>query len=191
MFMPLEKWLYRSDNWDRRCLGATFPTSELLSVFSVACRFVLRVLFPSQHFCPVKLIRDSSMDIIFLQELKVKTLIGIYPWELKVAQTIQLDLEVHCRQAGPVLRITQDRWTMRSSSDASRKCLPINISLLEALAEHVAQIVLTEFKSPWVRISVAKLSAIRGVKKVGYASNAGRRKHNGCCPSGRFNDVRR
>ena len=34
------------------------------------------------------------MDIIFLQELKVKTLIGIYPWELKVAQTIQLDLEV-------------------------------------------------------------------------------------------------
>ena len=37
----------------------------------------------------------------------------------------------------------------------------------EALAQHIAEIILTEFKSPRVKISVAKLSAIRGVKKVG------------------------
>ena len=34
------------------------------------------------------------MDIIFLHDFKAKTLIGIYPWERKVPQTIQLDLEI-------------------------------------------------------------------------------------------------
>ena len=109
------------------------------------------------------------MDIIFLQELKVKTLIGIYPWELKVAQTIQLDLEV-------ALPSSRACYTDRFE-DALDYALIVqrihemlaqkHFSLLEALAEHIAQIILTEFKSPWVRISVAKLSAIRGVKKVG------------------------
>ena len=34
------------------------------------------------------------MDIIFIHEFKVETLIGIYEWERKVPQTIQLDLEI-------------------------------------------------------------------------------------------------
>lgn len=109
------------------------------------------------------------MDIIFLQELKVKTLIGIYPWERNIAQTIQLDLEV----AMPTSRACQtDNFedaldyafiVQRINETLSRK----HFSLLEALAEHIAQIILKEFKSPWVKVSVAKLSAIRGVKKLG------------------------
>lgn len=109
------------------------------------------------------------MDIIFLQELKVKTLIGIYPWERNIAQTIQLDLEV----AMPTSRACQtDNFedaldyafiVQRINETLSQK----HFSLLEALAEHIAQIILKEFKSPWVKVSVAKLSAIRGVKKLG------------------------
>ena len=34
------------------------------------------------------------MDIIFLHDFKAKTLIGIYPWERKVRQTVRLDLEI-------------------------------------------------------------------------------------------------
>ena|SRR6188768_1052275 len=109
------------------------------------------------------------MDIIFLQELKVKTLIGIYPWERNIAQTIQLDLEV----AMPTSRACQtDNFedaldyafiVQRINETLSQK----HFSLLEALAEHIAQIILKEFKSPWVKVSVAKLSALRGVKKLG------------------------
>lgn len=109
------------------------------------------------------------MDIIFLQELKVRTLIGIYPWERNIAQTIQLDLEV----AMPTSRACQtDNFedaldyafiVQRINETLSQK----HFSLLEALAEHIAQIILKEFKSPWVKVSVAKLSAIRGVKKLG------------------------
>lgn len=109
------------------------------------------------------------MDIIFLHELKVKTLIGIYPWELKVAQLIQLDLEI----ALPASRACQTD----NFEDALDYALIVqriqeilserHFSLLEALAEHIAQTILLEFKSPWIKVSVAKLSAIRGVKKVG------------------------
>jgi 7,8-dihydroneopterin aldolase/epimerase/oxygenase len=109
------------------------------------------------------------MDIIFLHELKVKTLIGIYPWERNVAQTIQLDLEI----ALPTSRACETD-NFEDALDYANIVQRINETLsqrhfflLEALAEHIAQIILTEFGSPWTRISVAKLSAIRGVKKLG------------------------
>lgn len=109
------------------------------------------------------------MDIIFLDELKVETLIGIYPWERNVAQTIQFDLEV----ALPTSRACQTD----NFEDAMDYALIVErikdilsqkqFSLLEGLAEHVAQVILAEFKSPWVKVSVAKLGTIRGVKKLG------------------------
>lgn len=109
------------------------------------------------------------MDIIFLHDFKVKTLIGIYPWERMVQQTIRIDLEI----ALPTSRACQtDR--IEDALDYALIIERINdilanrhFSLLEALAEHIAQTVLTEFKSPWIKVSVAKLGIIRGVKRLG------------------------
>lgn len=109
------------------------------------------------------------MDIIFLHDFKVKTLIGIYPWERMVRQTVRIDLEI----ALPASRACQtDR--IEDALDYALIIERINdilanrhFSLLEALAEHIAQTVLTEFKSPWIKVSVAKLGIIRGVKRLG------------------------
>lgn len=109
------------------------------------------------------------MDIIFLHDFKAKTLIGIYPWERVVPQTIQLDLEI----ALPTSRACQSDQ-IEDALDYALIIERINkilaekhFSLLEALAEHIAQTILTEFKSPWVKVSVAKLGIIRGVEKLG------------------------
>lgn len=109
------------------------------------------------------------MDIIFLHDFKAKTLIGIYPWERKIAQTIQLDLEI----ALPSNRACQTD-KIQDALDYAMIVRRINeilaqkhFSLLEALAEHIAQAILTEFKSPWVKVRIAKLGIIRGVKKLG------------------------
>lgn len=109
------------------------------------------------------------MDIIFLHDFRVKTLIGIYPWERIVPQTIQIDLEI----ALPSSRACQSD----DIHDALDYALIIerisnilkekHFSLLEALSEHIAHVILTEFRSPWVKVSVAKLGIIRGVKKLG------------------------
>lgn len=109
------------------------------------------------------------MDIIFLHDFKAKTLIGIYPWERKVPQTIQLDLEI----ALPTSRACQTD-NIEDALDYALIIGRINeilankqFSLLEALAEHIAQTILIEFHSPWIKVSVAKLGIIRGVKKLG------------------------
>ena len=49
------------------------------------------------------------------------------------------------------------------------------IQLLEKLAEHIAQIVRNEFKAPWVKVSVAKLSALKNVKQLGVTIERGSR----------------
>ena len=115
------------------------------------------------------------MDIIFLHELKAETLIGVYPWERKLVQTIQLDLEI----ALPSSRACQTD-NFEDALDYALIVQRINqtlaqkhFSLLEALAEHIAQFILTEFKSPWVKVSVAKLGMIRGVKKLGVCIERG------------------
>lgn len=109
------------------------------------------------------------MDIIFLHDFKAKTLIGVYPWERIVPQTIRLDLEI----ALPTSRACQTD----NIDDALDYALIVgrindiltnqHFSLLEALAEHIAHTILTEFHSPWVKVSVAKLGILRGVKRLG------------------------
>jgi dihydroneopterin aldolase len=117
------------------------------------------------------------MDIIFLHDFKVKTLIGIYPWERVVPQTIRIDLEI----ALPSSRACQSD-NIEDALDYALIVDRINdiltnrhFSLLEALAEHIAQTILSEFHSPWVKVSVAKLGIIRGVKKLGVRIERGAR----------------
>lgn len=109
------------------------------------------------------------MDIIFLRELKIKTLIGIYPWERHAPQLLRLDLEIAlptsraCRTDNFEDALDYAHVVQRIKETLTQK----HFSLLEALAEHVAQLVLVEFDAPWIKVSVAKLSAIREVKEVG------------------------
>ena len=115
------------------------------------------------------------MDIIFIRELKTKTLIGIYPWERKVAQAIQIDLEIAlptseaCQTDNFKDTLDYASIIKRINESLSQK----QFSLLEALAEHIAQIILTEFKAPWTRVSVAKLCMIRDVKRIGISIERG------------------
>ena len=118
------------------------------------------------------------MDIIFLRELKVETLIGVYQWEKRVPQILQLDLEIalpnsracHSDDIADALdyaQIAQHIQTVLSEG---------HFSLLETLAEHIAQIILKDFNAPWVKISVAKLQAIRNCKMVGISIERGQVK---------------
>ena len=85
-----------------------------------------------------------------------------------MAQTIQLDIEI----ALPTSKACQtDNFedTLDYASIINRINESLSqkqFSLLEALAEHIAQIILTEFKSPWTKVNVAKLCMIRDVKKI-------------------------
>lgn len=115
------------------------------------------------------------MDIIFLRELKVDTLIGVYDWERIVPQTLQIDLDI----ALPNTRACQsdDITDALDYSEIVRHLKEVlasrHFNLLEALAEHIAQILLKDFNAPWVKVSVAKLQAIRGSRMVGISIERG------------------
>ena len=117
------------------------------------------------------------MDIIFLRELKVTTLIGIYEREKLVPQTLQIDLDI----ALPNSRAcTSDIKDALDYADVAQHLQTVlsegHFSLMETLAEHIAQIILKDFNAPWVKVSVAKLQAIRNCKMVGISIERGQVK---------------
>jgi dihydroneopterin aldolase len=116
------------------------------------------------------------MDIIYLRDLKVDTIIGIFEWERRVKQTISLDLEM-----GTDIRRAAASDTIEDTLDYKAVAKTLiefvegsQFQLVETLAERVAEIVLTEFNVPWVRLSINKQGAIRGARDVGVVIERGR-----------------
>jgi dihydroneopterin aldolase len=101
------------------------------------------------------------MNTIFIQDLRLSTRIGIYDWERALPQTLKLDLE---------LGLASDQ-AFRSDdfNDALEYAAEHGYQLMERFAQGIADIVLGEFPATWVRVRVAKLSALPGVKEIGVA----------------------
>ena len=118
------------------------------------------------------------MDIIFLRELKVDTLIGVYEREKRIPQTLQIDLDIALPNSRACLSDNIDDALdyAKIAAHIQEVLQSRHFNLLEALAEHIAKILLDDFKAPWVRISVAKLHAIRGSRMVGISIERGQLK---------------
>jgi dihydroneopterin aldolase len=109
------------------------------------------------------------MDIIFIEELRAETWIGIYPREKAMPQTVEISLQIGVSTV--TAGVSDDiRDTVDYSLVVERLRADLTLShfnLLEALAEHVASYLLETFAVQWVRVSVAKLGMMPGVKRVG------------------------
>ena len=117
------------------------------------------------------------MDKIFLRELKVETIIGIWDWERKIRQTIVIDLEMSADIAKAAA--TDDiKDTLDYKGVAKRVqqfVADSSFQLVETLAERIAEIVRDEFGVAWVRVQVHKPGAIRGARDVGIDIERGER----------------
>lgn len=116
------------------------------------------------------------MDIIFINDFRLEILIGVYEWERRVPQTVQLDLEIGL----PPRPKRSDKIgdTIDYSKIASRIEATLaenHFLLVEALAEHVTQLVMNEFGAPWIKASVTKLGALKNVKRIGVTIERGTR----------------
>jgi dihydroneopterin aldolase len=117
------------------------------------------------------------VDIIFLHEYKLALVIGVYEWERRLPQTVQLDIEIGLpsSRAGETDRVedTIDYGKVIEAIDASVQ--QHHFDILEALAEHIAHLIRTDFKAPWVRLSITKLGMLRHIKRVGLIIERGSR----------------
>ena len=109
------------------------------------------------------------MDIIFLHDLKVDCVIGVWDWERKIKQTITIDLDMgfDIRKAAASDEIVDTL----SYKDVSKKIAAFvensGFQLVEKLAEEIANILLSEFDIKWCRVRINKFGAVRGAGDVG------------------------
>ena len=119
------------------------------------------------------------MDTIFIRQLTVETVIGIYDWEREIKQPVLFDLELACDVARAAVSDSVDD-TLNYKAVCKRVIAFVEASefqLVETLAERVAQLIISEFDVPWLRVQVNKRGALRGAMDVGVLIERGERQH--------------
>ena len=115
------------------------------------------------------------MDIIYLNDLRIDTVIGIYDWERRTKQTVIFDIEM-AADISKAARSDNIDDTVSYKAVAKRLISyvsEVQFELIETLAERVAEILLNEFKVQWCRLRLNKRGAVRGVRDVGIIIERG------------------
>jgi len=108
-------------------------------------------------------------DTVFIKGLKAASVIGCYDWERDIRQTLVIDLEL------------KSDFTRAAQSDALNDaldyaaisqrviavCEESRFQLLEALADHLASIVLSEFAIERLQMMITKPGAVAEAEGVG------------------------
>ena len=115
------------------------------------------------------------MDIVYINDLRIDTVIGIYDWERRIRQTISIDLEMgfDIRRAAASDSIADALDYKTVGKRVIAHVQQSEALLVERLAEEIAQIVLNEFRVPWLRLRLSKPGALRGSKDVGLVIERG------------------
>jgi dihydroneopterin aldolase len=111
------------------------------------------------------------MNTIFIHDLRVTTRIGVYAWERELPQTIRIDVDIELASARPFesgeLADALDYAAVVSRVKAFARANPH--PLLERFTEALATLVLDEFGARGVKVRVAKLGALPGVREIGVS----------------------
>ena len=117
------------------------------------------------------------MDIVYISDLRIETIIGIYDWEREVRQVVSIDLKMATdnRKAAATESIKD---ALNYKAVAKRLIQFVEESefqLVETLAERIAEIILEEFAVDWLRLKLGKPGAVTGSKEVGVIIERGER----------------
>lgn len=112
---------------------------------------------------------EHHSDTIFLRDMRVETVIGIWDWERKIKQTVSIDLEMGAdiSRAAATDHIDDTLNYKRVAKRIQTFVGESEFQLVETMTEKIAAIILGEFDVPWVTVSVNKPGAIRGARDVG------------------------
>jgi len=111
----------------------------------------------------------ASGDRVFIEDLRVETVIGIYDWEREIRQVVSLDLEMgfDIRKAALSDAIADTLDYKAVSKRLIQFVESSQFQLVEKLADQCAALVLREFPVRWLRLKLSKPGAVRGSSAVG------------------------
>jgi dihydroneopterin aldolase len=115
------------------------------------------------------------MDFIFIEELRVQAWIGIYPREKAIPQTVELNLTFGVPDSAAEHDDIAD--TIDYAEVIARIRMELSnrhFNLIETLGEFVVALLFDEFRAPWVKIRIAKIGVMKGVRRVGVYIQRGK-----------------
>ena len=110
-----------------------------------------------------------DMDIIFIRDIKLETLIGAYEFERRQPRTLQVNIEI----GRPSIRACKtdklaDTIDYAAVVDLVKDTFASHtFHLLEPLAETIAELILHRFDAQWTRIEVSKAGVVPNARDVG------------------------
>ncbi len=109
------------------------------------------------------------MDKIFIRDLRIETIVGLYDWERVAKQTLLVNIEL-----ATDIRLAASDGDLQHTIDYSAVCAAVTkliqdeeFELLESLAESAAGLILKNFSVDWLRFSVSKMDVLNNVSSVG------------------------
>jgi len=115
------------------------------------------------------------MDMIYLSQLELKTLIGVYDWERRAKRSVFVDLEIAV-DISEAAQTDNVEYTLDYGVLAHRLTELADQSqffLIEALADHLATVILEEFNVKGLRLKLSKHGAVPSAQDVGLIIERG------------------
>lgn len=110
----------------------------------------------------------ATLDFIFIEDMRVDAHVGIFPRERVAPQTLEISLTFGVPDAAARNDDVNDTIRYDVVIERIRKELgERHFNLLETLGEYIIGLMLDEFGAPWVKVSIAKIGIMKGVRKVG------------------------
>jgi len=109
------------------------------------------------------------MDIVYIRDLRIDAVIGIYEWEQRIRQQISVNIEMGWdnRKAAQSDDI-KDTLNYKAAANLVKELVDKSeVQLVEALAENIAALLLEEMNIPWIKVSLGKPMAVTDSQEVG------------------------
>lgn len=109
------------------------------------------------------------MDIVYIRDLRVEALIGIYDWERSIKQMIRIDVEMGWdnRQPAATDHINDTLNYKEAAQHIKRVVAETKYQLVETLAERLVAMLIKEMHVPWVKLTLGKPYAVKDSSEVG------------------------
>ncbi len=117
------------------------------------------------------------MDIVFIRDLEVKTVIGVFDWERKIRQRLVFNIELGTDfSAAAKTDDLVDTLDYKAISHAIEDMAEASsYQLVEALVDAVAQMVMNNFSVKWLSITLDKPGAVSCARSVGVKIERGQK----------------
>jgi len=115
------------------------------------------------------------MDIVFVKDLRFKTIVGCWDWERQLPQYVSIDLEMGWDITRPAAsEDLNDALDYKAvSKRVEQHVVERQFELVETAADSIAELVMDEFSVPWIKVAIHKPHAVTGSKSVGVMVERG------------------